>query len=155
MTNEEIVLTAKGYEELKAELDDLRTNKRQENIEAIKEARSHGDLSENSEYDAARNEQAHIEARIEELEYKLEHATVVKDNNKGVVSVGSHVTIRYDDDGEEDVYEIVGSLESDPFENKVSNESPVGSALMGHKVGDKCTVEANGSSYTVEILKIA
>ena len=137
------------------ELNDLRVNKRAENVQAIKEARSHGDLSENSEYDAARDEQAKIEARIQELEYKLENATIIDNTDKSIVNVGCDVTILYVDDEEEDVYSIVGSLEADPFENKISNESPIGSAIIGKKVGDVVDVSANGSSYQVKILKIA
>ena len=155
MAKEEILLTAAGFAELEEELNDLRVNKRAENVQAIKEARSHGDLSENSEYDAARDEQAKIEARIQELEYKLEHAIIIDNKDKSTVNVGCEVTILYVDDEEEDVYSIVGSLEADPFENKISNESPIGSAIIGKKVGDVVDVNANGSSYQVKILKIA
>ena len=155
MAKEEILLTAAGFAELEEELNDLRVNKRAENVQAIKEARSHGDLSENSEYDAARDEQAKIEARIQELEYKLEHATIIDNKDKSTVNVGCAVTLLYVDDNEEDEYSIVGSLEADPFENKISNESPIGSAIIGRKVGDVVDVDANGSSYQVKILKIA
>ena len=155
MAKDEILLTPAGFAELEEELNDLRVNKRAENVQAIKEARSHGDLSENSEYDAARDEQAKIEARIQELEYKLEHATIIDNADKSIVNVGCDVTILYVDDEEEDVYSIVGSLEADPFENKISNESPIGSAIIGKKVGDVVDVAANGASYQVKILKIA
>ena len=155
MANNEILLTAKGYAELEEELNELRTTKREENIQAIKEARSHGDLSENSEYDAARDEQAKIEARIQELEYKLEHATIIDHKDSNEVNVGCDVTILYVDDDEEDTYSIVGSLEADPFENKVSNESPIGAALMGSKVGDVISVEGPNGSYDIKVLKIA
>lgn len=152
---EEILLTAKGYTELEEELNELRTTKREENIQAIKEARSHGDLSENSEYDAARDEQAKIEARIQELEYKLEHATIIDSKDKTSVNVGCDVTILYVEDEEEDTYSIVGSLEADPFENKVSNESPIGAALIGSKVGDIINVDGPNGSYEIKVLKIA
>ena len=152
---DEILLTAQGYAELEEELNDLRVNKRAENVQAIKEARSHGDLSENSEYDAAREEQAKIEARIQELEYKLEHATIIDGSDKSTVNVGCEVTILYVDDKEEDTYSIVGSLEADPFENKISNESPIGHALIGSKVGDIIAVEGPNGSYNVKVLKIA
>ena len=152
---DEILLTAQGYAELEEELNDLRVNKRAENVQAIKEARSHGDLSENSEYDAARDEQAKIEARIQELEYKLEHATIIDASDKSVVNVGCEVTILYVDDKEEDTYSIVGSLEADPFENKISNESPIGHALIGSKVGDIIAVDGPNGSYNVKVLKIA
>ena len=155
MAIEEILLTAEGYAELEAELNDLRVNKRAENVQAIKEARSHGDLSENSEYDAARDEQAKIEARIQELEYKLEHATIIDNKDKSTVNVGCEVTVIYVDDDEEDTYYIVGSLESDPFENKISNESPIGAALMGKKKGDVVSVDGPHGSYEVKIKEIA
>ena len=103
MAKEEILLTPAGYAELEEELNDLRVNKRAENVQAIKEARSHGDLSENSEYDAARDEQAKIEARIQELEYKLENATIIDNADKSMVNVGCDVTILYVEDEEEDV----------------------------------------------------
>lgn len=151
----EILLTAAGFKELEEELNDLRTNKRAENVQAIKEARSHGDLSENSEYDAARDEQAKIEARIQELEYKLEHATIIEAKDKSYVNVGTKVTVKYIDEDDEDTYEIVGSLEADPFENKISNESPIGIALMGRKVGDVVSVEGPNGTYDVKITKIA
>ena len=150
---EEILLTAEGYAELEEELNDLRVNKRAENVQAIKEARSHGDLSENSEYDAARDEQAKIEARIQELEYKLENATIIDGSDKSKINVGCKVKILYVEDNEEDEYTIVGSLEADPFENKISNESPIGAAIIGAKVGDVVSVSANGSSYDVKILE--
>lgn len=152
---DEILLTAAGYVELEEELNELRTTKREENIQAIKEARSHGDLSENSEYDAARDEQAKIEARIQELEYKLEHATIIDAADKSSVNVGCVVTILYVEDEEEETYSIVGSLEADPFENKISNESPIGAALIGKKVGDVIDVEGPNGSYKVKITKIA
>ena len=152
---EEILLTASGYAELEEELNDLRVNKRAENVQAIKEARDHGDLSENSEYDAARDEQAKIEARIQELEYKLEHAKIIDSIDKSKVNVGCEVTILYVEDNEEEKYYIVGSLEADPFANKISNESPIGSAIIGKKVGDIVSVNANGMSYDVKILAIA
>ena len=155
MAKEEILLTAAGYAELEEELNDLRINKRAENVAAIKEARSHGDLSENSEYDAARDEQAKIEARIQELEYKLENATIIANKDKDSVNVGSEVTILYVEDEEEDTYSIVGSLEADPFENKISNESQIGKALMGRKVGDVIPVEGPNGTYEVKITKIA
>ena len=153
--NEEILLTAAGYAELEEELNDLRVNKRAENVQAIKEARSHGDLSENSEYDAARDEQAKIEARIQELEYKLEHATIIEHKAKDKVNVGCDVTILYVDDDEEETYSIVGSLEADVFSNKISNESPIGTALMGKKVGDVISVDGPNGSYDVKVIKIA
>jgi len=152
---DEILLTAKGYAELEEELNDLRINKRAENVQAIKEARSHGDLSENSEYDAARDEQAKIEARIQELEYKLEHATIIANSDSDCVNVGSKVTVMYMDGEDEETYDIVGSLEADVFNNKISNESPIGAAIIGKKVGDVVAVTGPNGSFDVKITKIA
>ena len=149
-----IVLTAEGYLELEAELNDLKQNKRPEVIKALQEARALGDLSENADYDAARNEQAQLEARIKELEYKLEHSQIADKKGSDVVNVGSTVVVAYDD-GEEDEYQIVGSLESDPFNNKISNESPIGKAIMGHKKDELCDVESPNGSYQVKIISIA
>ena len=148
-------LTAEGYLELETELNELKNVKRQEVIIALKEARAMGDLSENADYDAARNDQAQIEARIKELEYKLEHSKIVEVKKKsGVVSIGSVVTIQ-DDDGEEEEYKIVSSVESDPFNNKISIESPIGSALKGHKSGEVVNVQSPNGGYDVTILKVA
>ena len=151
---ETILLTAEGFLALETELNDLKENQRPEVIKALKEARALGDLSENAEYDAARNEQARVEGRIKELEYKLEHSRVM-DGKKDSVSIGSTVTVKYVDDDEEDVYKIVGSLEADPFQNKISNESPIGTAIFGKKVGDIIDVKSPNGSYQVEIVKIA
>ena len=132
MTNtKEVYLTAEGLEEIKKELDVLKLEKRPEIIQALKDARALGDLSENAEYDAARNEQAIVEARILELEQMIEKAVVIKEVNKEVVSIGTKVTIEYVEDGEQDDYSIVGSKEADPFANKISNESPIAKAIMG------------------------
>ena len=150
----DIVLTAQGYLELEAELNDLKQNKRPEVIKALQDARALGDLSENADYDAARNEQAQLEARIKELEYKLEHSKIAESKGSDVVNVGSTVVVAYED-GEEDEYQIVGSLESDPFNNKISNESPIGKAIMGHKKDELCDVESPNGSYQVKIVSIA
>ena len=151
---ENITLTAEGYLELETELKELKEVKRPEVIKALKEARALGDLSENSDYDAARNDQAQLEGRIKELEYKLEHCNIAENHEDGVVAIGSVVTIEYDD-GEVDEYKIVGSLEADPFENKISNESPIGKAIMDKKVGDTISVESPNGSYDIKIVKIA
>lgn len=150
MNKTQIILTSEGYLELETELNELKTTKRPEVIKALKESRAMGDLRENSDYDAARNEQAVLEARIKELEYKLEHCTIAKEDNKGVVGVGSIITVVYDD-GEEEEYKIVGSLESDPFENKISNESPIGKAVYGKKAGDTVDVESPRGAFTITI----
>lgn len=150
-----VYLTQEGLDELKAELDNLINVRRPENIQAIKEARSLGDLSENAEYDAARNEQAQIEARIKQLEKMLENVSIITETSKDKVGIGSTVVIKYvDDDDEEDEYKIVGSQEADPFESKISNESPIAKALLEHKVGDIVTVESPNGSYEIEIVEI-
>jgi len=149
-----VYLTQEGLDNLKNELDDLINVKRPDNIQAIKEARSLGDLSENAEYDAARNEQAQIESRIKQLEKMLENVSIISEVSKDIVGIGNTVSIKYVDDDEEDEYKIVGSQEADPFESKISNESPIAQALVNHKVGDIVTVESPNGSYDVEIIEI-
>ncbi len=151
---ENIMLTAEGYLELEQELNMLKTERRPEVIKALKEARALGDLSENSDYDAARNEQAQVEARIKELEFKLEHSIIADASKCDSVNVGNTVTIKYDD-GEIEEYKIVGSLEADPFENKISNESPIGKAIIGHKVGEEVEVTSPNGNFSVVITNIA
>ena len=156
MKKEQVIyLTPQGFLDLEAELNDLKLNKRPAVIQALEEARALGDLSENAEYDSARNEQAQVEGRIKELEFKLEHCQVMDGGNKDIVSVGSTVTIDYVDDDDTEVFSIVGSMEADPFENKISNESPIGKAILGKKVGDICDVPSPNGSYQVKIVKIA
>ena len=155
MRNDFFELTAEGYLELESELNELKNVRRIEVINALKEARAQGDLSENADYDAARNEQAQIEARIKELEYKLEHSKIVDTKNNGSgASIGSIVTIK-DEDGEEEEYKLVSSIEADPFNNKLSVESPMGLAIKGHKVGDIVLVESPNGGYNITILNIA
>ena len=148
-------LTAEGYLELETELNELKNVKRKEVITALKEARAMGDLSENADYDAARNDQAQIEARIKELEYKLEHSQIVDKKRKGgSIGIGSVVTVK-DDDGDEEEYKIVSSVEADPFNNKISVESPIGVAMKGHKKGDTVLVESPNGGYNVTIVNVA
>ena len=156
MKNEkkEIFLTKEGLAEVAAELDDLKQNVRPEVISQIKEARAQGDLSENAEYHAARDRQGHVEARIKELEYLLDNATIIEETKSDVVTVGSTVEIKYIDDNEVETYYIVGSTEADPFENKISNESPIALGIMGKKVGEKVTIESPNGSYEIEIVSI-
>lgn len=153
-----VYLTQKGLEELKAELDDLINVKRPANIQSIKEARALGDLSENADYDAARNEQAVLEGRIKKIEQMLENYEIIEETSKDKVGLGTTVSIRYidedDDDDSTDEYMIVGSQEADPFASKISNESPIAQALMNHKVGEVVTVESPNGSYQVEITEI-
>lgn len=151
----EFLLTSEGFLELETELNNLKNEDRPRIIEAIKEARAQGDLSENADYDAARDEQAKIEARIQELEYMLEHAKIIEKASGDKVEVGTTVTVNYVDDDEEEIYSIVGSMEADPFENKISNESPIGKAIMHKKVGDVISVESPNGSYDIKIVKIA
>lgn len=155
MGKKTVYLTQEGYEELKQELDDLINIKRPANIKAIKEARALGDLSENAEYDAARNEQAELEGRIQKLEQILENVSIIENTDNGKVSIGNTVEIKYVDDGESDEYQIVGSQEANPFESKISNESPIAKALLGRKVGDIVDVESPNGVYQVEITSIA
>ena len=156
MDKNKTLLTEQGYQELKDELDHLINVRRPENIKAIKDARSLGDLSENADYDAARNEQAELEGRIKQLEKLLENVEII-DNSKstGVVNIGSTVEIKYVDD-EDDIeeYQIVGSQEADPFAFKISNESPIAKALMNHKIGEIVDVESPNGVYQVEITSI-
>ncbi len=154
MKDNKFIMTAEGYLEAETELNELKNVRRQEIIEAIKEARAQGDLSENADYDAARNEQAIVEAKIQELEYKLEHAEIIDNTDKNIVNLGSTVTISYDD-GETEEYKLVGSMEADPFENKISNESPLGIALLKHKIGDVVEVASPNGGYNIKIEKIA
>ncbi len=153
----EVVLTREGFEKLKDEIEHMRTVRRREVAERIKVAREFGDISENAEYDHAKNEQAMLEARIAQLEDKLRKATVVDESqvDSDVVSVGSHVRVKDQKSGQSVAYQIVGSAEADPSENKLSNESPVGGALLGHKRGDVVTVAVpRGPSRKLKITKI-
>ena len=149
-----VYLTQKGLDDLKKELEELINVRRPENIQAIKEARALGDLSENAEYDAARNEQAQIENRIQTLEKMLENVSIIEDVNTDTVGIGNTVSIKYVEDDDEEEYKIVGSQEADPFESRISNESPIAKALFDHKVGDIVTVESPNGSYDVEIIEI-
>jgi len=151
----EFLLTSEGFLELETELNNLKSDDRPRIIEAIKEARAQGDLSENADYDAAREEQAKIESRIQELEYMLEHAKIIEKASGDKVAVGTTVTVEYVDDDEVEEYSIVGSMEADPFENKISNESPIGKAIMDRRVGDIISVESPNGSYDIKIVKIA
>ena len=152
MKKDSFIITAEGYLKLEEELNELKNVRRPQIIKALKDARAQGDLSENSDYDAARDAQGKVESRIKELEYRLEHSEIAKIEKGGKVSVGSTVTI--DDDGDEDTYKIVGSAEADAFNNLISNVSPLGQALMSHKEGDIVTVESPNGQYSVKILKV-
>ncbi len=148
-------MTAAGKAELQAELDRLKNEGRVEIAEKLKVARSYGDLSENSEYDEAKSEQAKIEARIGELEYQLDHAVIVESLDDDSASIGSQITVLRATDNKELTYEIVGFSQSDPAHGKISDESPIGKALVGKKVGDVVTVEAPIGNIELTILKLA
>jgi transcription elongation factor GreA len=151
----EVYLTKEGYEEVKSELEHLINVERPENINAIKEARALGDLSENADYDAARNDQAELEAKIKKLQAIVDNVTIIEEINTDKVSVGNTVKISYvDDPTDVDQYKIVGSQEADPFESKISNESPIAVALLGHKIGDTVSVESPNGSYEVKVIEI-
>ena len=156
MANKEIFLTSEGYLELEQELNYLKLEKRPKVINALKEARALGDLSENSEYDAARNEQEATENRIKQIEYSLEHAVIIDDNQKenGVVGLGSTVILQYDGDDDTEEYRIVGSAEADPFNNKISNESPIAAAILNKKVGATVEVSSPDGVYKVKIVNV-
>ena len=155
MKEKKIYLTQEGFEELKSELDVLINVKRPENIQAIKEARALGDLSENADYDAAKNDQAEIEGRIKKIEKMLDNVEIIEKVSSDTVVLGTTVCIKYvDDEDETDEYKIVGSQEADPFESKISNESPIAKAIMNKKVGDIVDVESPNGVYKIEIIEI-
>ena len=149
-----VYLTEEGFKEMKAELDYLINEKRPENINAIKEARALGDLSENADYDAARDEQAEIEAKIKKLEAIIDNVEIIEEVSTDKVGLGNTVKISYMDDDDTDEYKIVGTEEADPFESKISNESPIAVALMGHSVGDVVSVESPNGSYEIKVIEI-
>lgn len=150
----DVFVTAEGLEEMKVELDNLINVKRPEVINALKEARALGDLSENAEYDAARNEQAIVEGKIKELEVLIENAKVISEVSKDVINVGSKIKLQYIEDDETEEYTIVGSKEADPFANKISNESPIAKAIIGKKAGEVVTVDSPNGKYSVKIVEI-
>lgn len=147
-------LTREGYDKLAAELEHLKTDGRKEAAENIKEARSHGDLSENAEYDEAMNDQGRLEARITELEGILKDAIIISDAAAGLIHVGSVITLKDLDDDEEDDYVILGENESSSDENYISAESPAGKVLMGKQAGDTVVVDAPGGQISYQIVKI-
>jgi transcription elongation factor GreA len=152
----QVVLTSQGLKKLETELEQLKTEKRKEIADKIKVALSFGDLSENSEYDEAKNEQGIVETRIAQLEALLQNVKIIDDDelNTETIGVGSKVAV-HDLDFDEDItYQIVGSTEADPDENMISDESPVGLALLDHKAGDEVDVETPGGSIRYKILSI-
>ena len=153
--SDKVILTEEGYQQLQKKLDELKFVKRPEITERIKVARDFGDLSENAEYDAAKNEQARIEGEIAEIEATLKIAEIIKGGGaKDVVAVGKTVKVLDVDFDETTIYEIVGTTEADITKNKISNESPLGKALIGSKVGDEVTVKAPQGAYQVKVVSI-
>ncbi|MDF2945596.1 MAG: greA [Bacillales bacterium] len=149
-------MTEAGKEKLELELEQLKTVKRKEVVERIKIARSFGDLSENSEYDAAKDEQAFVEGRITTLENMIRYAVIIEEDkeNSSIVSLGKRVTFVELPEGDEETYIIVGSAEADPFEGKISNDSPIARSLMGKTIGDKVQVQTPGGDMFVKITAI-
>lgn len=157
MDNKEIILTREGMAQLREELEYLKIEKRKEVSEKIREARSFGDLSENAEYDEAKNEQAEVESRINTIVNMLKYARVIDESEiaSDVVGLGVTVVIREVGEDEDETYSIVTTTEADRTQNKISQDSPVGKALMGHKAGDKVTVESPAGRTDFEIISIS
>lgn len=149
-------MTLDGKAKLENELQELKTVKRKEVVERIKIARSFGDLSENSEYDSAKDEQAFVEGRITTIENMIRNAQIIDaaEAHNGLVTLGNTVTFIELPDGEEETYTIVGSAEADPFEGKISNDSPIAKGLLGHKEGEEVTIQTPAGDMSVKIEKI-
>ena len=152
---EKFQLTKEGVSKLEAEYRHLLDVERPAITKELVEARALGDLSENAEYDAARNEQALVENRIQELEAMIENVVIIENVATDKVSIGNKVTIEYVGDNDTEEYSIVGSKEADPFNKKISNESPIAQAIMGKKTGDIVSVESPNGKYDVRIVSIA
>lgn len=154
--DKEVLLTEEGLEKLKQELEVLRTEKRHEVADRLKEAIAQGDLSENSEYDAAKEEQAFIESRIITLENMIRNAKIISQEalDRNIVSVGAKVTIQELPEGDVESYTIVGSAESDPLSGRISNESPIGAELIGKKVGEIVNVPVPSGTIQFKIVEI-
>ena len=157
MSEQDVILTREGLEQLEQELENLRTVKRTEVKERLKEAIALGDLSENSEYDDAKNEQAFMEGRILELEKMIRNAKIIEDGEQqnDTITVGSLVTVKDIEFDEITEYRLVGTVEADPMNNRISNESPVGRALLGHKAGEIIDVEVPAGVIQLEIIEIS
>lgn len=159
-TDDQTLVTKEGLKKLQDELDELKNVRRKEVADRLKEAISYGDLSENSEYQEAKNEQAFIEGRILELEQMIKSAKIISekkaDSKSKEIQIGTTVTVRNKTDGDDPIaYTIVGSTEADPVEHKISNESPVGKALLGHKKGDVIDVNTPAGVFKYEVVKVA
>lgn len=149
-------MTAEGKRKLEDELETLKTEKRKEVVERIKVARDFGDLSENSEYDAAKDEQAFVESRIGQLEQMIRNAEIIEADtgNTDMVSIGKSVIFQELPDGDEETYQIVGSAESNPVDGKISNDSPMAKSLIGHSVGEEVAVTTPGGDMNVKIVEV-
>lgn len=156
MNEKEYPMTLEGKQKIEAELEELKVVKRKEIVERIKIARSYGDLSENSEYESAKDEQAFVEGRISTLEKMIRFAVIIDDNDveKDIVSLGRKITFIELPDGEEETYTIVGSAEANPIEGKISNDSPIAKGLMGKKLGDEVVISTPGGDMQVKITNI-
>lgn len=152
--NKKILLTAVGLQKLKDELETLKTTGRRDVAVRLKTAIEFGDLSENAEYDEAKNQQAFIEGRIAELESQLKNVEVVEESKTGAIQIGSSVTLKMKGEKEEQEFTIVGSTEADSLVHKISNESPVGAAILGKKKGEKVKVNAPGGVFEYDILGV-
>ncbi len=150
-----IHLTQEGYERLKERLEYLIKVKRPEIARQIHEAKEMGDISENAGYDEAKNAQGFLEGEIMELEWKLKHAVIIEsESTDGAVILGSRVTVRDEETGEDETYTIVGTTEADPFDGRISNESPVGKALLGHRAGEVVAVQTPGGVFRLRIVAV-
>ncbi len=155
MADKVIKLTADGLKKLQEELENLTTVKRPEVLERLKEARAQGDLSENSEYDQAREDMGFIDGRIEEIKQMLKHVAVIDEaTNRDTVNLGSTVVLEDVEFGDKETYTIVGTVEADPFKGLISNDSPVGAAVIGHKAGDVVVVNAPNGALEYRIVEI-
>ena len=156
MTEEVYPMTQEGLEKIEKELDELKVVKRKEIVERIKIARSYGDLSENSEYEAAKDEQAFVEGQIAKLENVIRYAEIInpEDYEADEVSLGRKVTFQELPDGDEEEYSIVGKAEADPLEGKISNESPIAKSLIGKREGDEVDITTPGGTMKVKIVKV-
>lgn len=148
-------MTAEGKAKLEKELEELITVKRPEVVERIKIARGYGDLSENSEYDAAKDEQGFVEGRIKLVETMIRNAVIIEEgaDSSDICSIGRTVTFQEDSD-EPETYQIVGSAEADPFEGRISNDSPIAKGLLGHKVGETVKISTPGGEFNVKIIEV-
>ena len=149
-------MTEEGRDKLKAELEDLKVNQRPKVVDRIKIARSYGDLSENSEYESAKDEHSMLESRITTIEHMLQYAQIIDSNatDKDEISVGKSVTFKELPDEEPETYKIVGAAEADPMSGKISNDSPIAKGLLGHRLNEEVTIKIPAGDMQVKILKV-